>query len=212
VLTYDLHKLGWHSFQQLCLAISREVLGQTVQSFLNTKDGGRDGAFEGSWKPQKGEELKGRFVIQCKFSSKYNKPLRLSDVDDELKKVRKLVEQKRCDSYLLLTNFDVSGVKDTRIEEAFVAAGVKQFRTFGSDWINQQICANKLLRMLVPRIYGLGDLSEILDERAYSQARALLQSMREDLSKVVLTGVYGRAVRALDEHGFVLLLGERFIN
>jgi energy-coupling factor transporter ATP-binding protein EcfA2 len=205
VLNYDLHKLGWHSFQQLCLTIAREVLGQTVQSFLDSRDGGRDGAFAGTWKRQKGESLKGRFVIQCKFTSK---PMKLSDVADEIEKVRKLVKQKRCDCYLLLTNFDTSGVSDTEIERAFLAVGLKEFRCFGSDWINQQIRDHKRLRMLVPRVYGLGDLSEILDERAYSQALALLESMREDLSKVVLTGVYGRAVGALDEHGFVLLLGE----
>lgn len=205
---YDLHKLGWHSFQQLCLTIAREVLGQTVQSFLDSKDGGRDGAFVGTWSPQKGENLKGKFVIQCKFSSKPSKSLKYSDVSDEIDKVKKLVKQKKCDCYLLLTNFDTSGVRDTEIEKAFLTAGVSQFRCFGSDWINQQIRDNKRLRMLVPRVYGLGDLSEILDERSYSQALALLNSMREDLSKVVLTGAYRRAVHALDEHGFVMLLGE----
>ena len=208
VVNYDLHKLGWHSFQQLCLTISREVLGQSVQSFLDSKDGGRDGAFAGTWKPQKGESLRGKFVIQCKFSAKRNKALRLSDVSDEIEKVERLVKKKRCDCYLLITNCDTSGVSDVEICEAFLAAGVKEFRCFGSDWINQQIRDCKRLRMLVPRVYGLGDLSEILDERAYKQALALLESMREDLSRVVLTGVYGRAVRALDEHGFVLLLGE----
>lgn len=44
---YDLHRLGWNSFQQLCLTITREVLGQTVQSFLGSNDAGRDGAFAG---------------------------------------------------------------------------------------------------------------------------------------------------------------------
>jgi len=208
VINYDLHKLGWHSFQQLCLTISREVFGQTVQSFLDSRDGGRDGAFSGKWSPKGGEDLRGKFVIQCKFTSKADKTLKLSDLADELDKARRLVEQKRCDCYLLLTNFGISGAGDEKIEEAFLAVGVKQFRTFGSDWINQQIREKKRLRMLVPRVYGLGDLSQILDGRAYSQARALLDSMREDLSKVVLTGVYNRAVRALEEHGFVLLLGE----
>ena len=32
---YDLHILGWHSFQQLCLTITREIFGQTVESFLD---------------------------------------------------------------------------------------------------------------------------------------------------------------------------------
>lgn len=43
--------------------------------------------------------------------------------------------------------------------------------------------------MMVPRVYGLGDLSQILDERAYAQATAVLESMREDLAKVVITGI-----------------------
>jgi hypothetical protein len=208
VANYDLHSLGWHSFQQLCLTISREVFGQTVQTFLNSRDGGRDGAFSGKWTAKNGEDLSGRFVIQCKFTSKADRALKLSDVTDEVEKARRLVEQKRCDCYLLLTNFNVSGIQEEKIEDAFLAAGVKQFRSFGAEWINQQISERKRLRMLVPRLYGLGDLSQILDGRAYSQARALLDSMREDLSKVVLTGVYDRAVRALEAHGFVLLLGE----
>ena len=44
---YDLHNLGWNSFQQLCLTITRAILGQTVESFLDSRDGGRDGAFYG---------------------------------------------------------------------------------------------------------------------------------------------------------------------
>ena len=46
---FDLHNLGWNSFQQLCLTITREILGQTVESFLDSRDGGRDGAFTGTW-------------------------------------------------------------------------------------------------------------------------------------------------------------------
>src|SRR6266545_2028391 len=62
--------------------------------------------------------------------------------------------------------------------------------------------------MLVPRVYGLGDLSQILDERAYVQARAILESLREDLAKVVVTDAYRKAAEALDQHSFVLLIGE----
>jgi energy-coupling factor transporter ATP-binding protein EcfA2 len=183
-------------------------LGQTVQSFLDSKDGGRDGAFAGEWVPKKGDLLKGRFVIQCKFTAKADRALRLSDVAEEIDKARRLVQQGRCDCYLLLTNFGVSGIQAEKLETRFLSAGVKQFRSFGADWICRQIRESNRLRMLVPRVYGLGDLSQILDERAYTQAKALLASMREDLSRVVLTGAYDKAIRALDGHGFVLLLGE----
>lgn len=67
---FDLHNLGWNGFQKLCLTILREVLGQTVESFLDNKDGGRDGAFVGNWMIKDGETLRGQFVVQCKFTSR----------------------------------------------------------------------------------------------------------------------------------------------
>src|SRR3984885_14028786 len=95
---YDLHSLGWHSFQQLCLTVTREVLGQTVESFLDSNDGGRDGAFAGIWTPHGTETLSGRFVIQCKFTSKKDSNLHSSDLSDELDKAKRLVTEGRCDN------------------------------------------------------------------------------------------------------------------
>ncbi len=205
---YDLHNLGWNSFQQLCLTITREILGQTVESFLDSSDGGRDGAFTGKWKPKEGEDLSGAFVIQCKFTGKVNYVLQASDLTDELKKAKRLVKAGLCDTYVLMTNAGLTGTRAEEIRTLLLGAGVKYIATFGSTWITQQINENKRLRMLVPRIYGLGDLGQILDERAYLQARTILESMREDLAKVVLTDAYRKAAEALDKHSFVLLIGE----
>lgn len=205
---YDLHNLGWNSFQQLCLTITREILGQTVESFLDSNDGGRDGAFTGKWKAMGQENLTGSFVIQCKFTSKTNYVLQTSDLSDEFEKAKRLVAKDLCDSYLLMTNAGLSGARAEEIKALFQSAGVKHVATFGSTWISQQIRENKRLRMLVPRVYGLGDLSQILDERAYTQARAILESLREDLAKVVVTDAYRKAAEALDKHSFVLLVGE----
>ena len=85
---------------------------------------------------------------------------------------------------------------------------MKHVAIFGSTWVEQQIRDKTQLRMLVPRVYGLGDLSKILDDRAYRQARVILESMRDDLVKVVVTNAYQKAASALDKHGFVLLVGE----
>jgi hypothetical protein len=205
---YDLHNLGWNSFQQLCLTITREILGQVVESFLDSHDGGRDGAFSGTWKQTGQENLSGSFVIQCKFTSRINHLITMADLSDEVEKARRLAAKGRCDSYILMTNAGISGPRAEEIKEALAAAGVKQVAVFGSTWITQQIRENKRLRMLVPRVYGLGDLSQILDERAYSQARAILETLREDLAKVVVTDAYRRAAEALDRHSFVLLIGE----
>jgi len=205
---YDLHRLGWNSFQQLCLTIARETLGQRLQSFLDSNDAGRDGAFAGSWTATQGQQINGKFVIQCKFSSRLGHSLTKSELADELPKVRKLVAAGLCDVYVLMTNAGLSGSQETQIRAELLGTGAKHVLVFGSTWIEGQIKENTKLRMLVPRVYGLGDLSQILDERAYAQARVVLESLREDLAKVVITDSYRKAVRALDEHGFVLLIGE----
>ena len=205
---YDLHKLGWESFQRLCLTVTRMILGQTVASFLNSHDGGKDGAFAGTWTGKDSEDLSGQFVIQCKFTSKGGYNLKESDLSDEFEKARNLVDKGVCDSYVLMTNAGLSGVLATKIEHRLKSVGVKHVRVLGSEWINQQILECKRLRTLVPRVYGLGDLSQILDERAYEQSQAVLEFMREDLAKVVVTDAYQKAVDAINEHGFVLLIGE----
>jgi hypothetical protein len=205
---FELHSLGWHSFQQLCLTIAREVLGQTVESYLDVNDGGRDGAFHGAWKPTANQAFAGRFVIQCKFTSRAEYNIKPSDLSDELDKVGKLVAQGLCDVYVLITNAGISGTTDAKIKAQLAEVGAYQTIILGAPWIQQQLRENKRLRMLVPRVYGLGDLTQILDQRAYSQARAVLESMREDLSKVVITESYQRAARALEQHGYVLLIGE----
>jgi hypothetical protein len=205
---YELHRIGWNSFQQLCLTIAREILGQTVQSFLDSNDAGRDGAFAGCWAPAPGQHVCGNFVIQCKFSGKGGYLLSKSDIAEELPKVSRLVAAGLCDVYVLMTNAGVSGKREASIRSALISAGAKHVLIYGQTWIEDQIRENTRLRMLVPRLYGLGDLSQILDERAYAQARAVLESLREDLAKVVITESYRKAVSALDEHGFVLLIGE----
>jgi hypothetical protein len=207
-MRFNLHSLGWHSFQQLCLTIVRQRLGQTVESFLDVHDGGRDGAFSGTWSPYDGEDLTGAFVIQCKFTTRPNQPLRASDLDHEIGKIERLVDRGICDNYILMTNHGISGVHAEDITARILQAGVRQVRVLGSSWIEQQILEDRQLRMLVPRVYGLGDLSQILDERAYAQARTLLESMKEELAKVVVTDSYQRAAQALDNHRFVLLLGD----
>ena len=205
---YDLHLLGWQSFQDLCHTITSEILGQTVESFLDSSDGGRDGAFRGTWGVSGQEDLTGAFVIQCKFTSKADRVLRTSDLTDEAEKARRLVASGLCDSYVLMTNLGLSGAVDEEILKLFKSVGVKHVRTYGSTWINRQIRENQRLRLLVPRLYGLGDLSQILDERAYAQTGTILDWMREDIAKVIVTDAYRKAFDAIDHHGFVLLIGE----
>lgn len=205
---FELHRLGWQEFQNLSATIVREIFGQTALTFLNTRDGGRDGAFCGAWTSPGGDRLTAAFVVQCKHFGSAGRLLRPSDLKDELPKARRLHENGRCDIYILMTNAGVSGPVEEAIAGKFRAIGIDRVLVYGREWICQQIRERKRLRMLVPRIYGLGDLSQILDGRAYDQGMALLAALQEDLSRLVVTGAYRRAAAALEDHGFVLLIGE----
>jgi hypothetical protein len=207
---FELHSLGWRAFQDLCAAILREVWGQSVQSFADTNDAGRDGAFYGIWNQDpKGNDLpNGPFVIQCKFFARSDQTISLSSITSELSKIKALVSRGLCNSYVLMTNARVTGRSEEEILKAISAQRVNHPLIFAESWVNQTIAANQRLRMFVPRVYGLGDLSYIIDDRAYNQARALLDYLRDDLSTFVVTDAYSLAVEALLNHGFCLLLGE----
>lgn len=208
-VTYELHTLGWKAFQSLCVTIVGEIWGQSIQSFFDSKDGGRDGAFYGRITLKTEEILEGSFTVQCKFTSKPDKLLNLSSLRDELTKAKRLAAKGLATNYFLFTNHSLTGAQDERLQQAFLAIpGIKHFAAYGRERISQMIRESSRLRMLVPRIYGLGDLSQILDERAYAQAKEVLSSLGEDLAKFVLTDAYRRSAKAIVDHGFVLLLGE----
>lgn len=205
---YSLHTLGWKNFQDLCGTVLREVMGQTFKTFAPGADGGRDGAFKGRWVSQSGESLSGQFVAQCKHTSKSDARLSLDDVRDELPKVSSLSSKGLLDSYLLITNASVSGKADAQIVNAIQEAGAKDVQIMGGEVLAQLIKENVRLRMLVPRIYGLGDLTQILDARMYAQGFQVLESIKEDLKRFVITKAYIESARALEKHGFVILVGD----
>ena len=208
-VTYELHSLGWKAFQDLCATIAREVWGQTLQTFHDSRDGGRDGAFSGVWLPKKGEAFAGPFTSQCKFTGKRDKQLALVNLKDELLKAKRLADKGLAKNYILMTNASLTGTAEETIRTKYLAIpGIERFAAYGSEWISQVIRQSATLRMLVPRIYGLGDLGQILDERAYAQAREILSAVGDDLAKFVITDVFRRSAKALDQQGFVLLLGE----
>lgn len=204
---FALHTLGWKGFQDLAIAVAAEVLERPVQIFLPSKDGGRDGAFVGTWKGAP-DVPNAKSTIQCKFTGKHNTNLTLNDVKGELSKVRSLAQRGLAHDYILLTNMGISGQVESEVSAAFQHEGATTARVFGREWLTQEIRQRPRLRMMVPRLYGLGDLSQIIDERAYLQARYILSSMGEDLAAFVTTLAHRQSVEALRKHNFVLLLGD----
>jgi hypothetical protein len=207
-LQFQLHLLGWKAFQDLCATILREVLGQTFQTFAPGNDGGRDGAFRGNWVRKGHEAFEGAFVVQCKHTTAHDSPLTASILDDDIKKAAHLASKGLADTYLVLTNHSVTGARDAEVVQALKNVGVRHAACLGAEWISKTILESQRLRMLVPRVYGLGDLSQILDERAYAQAQQLFHAASDELARFVPTAAYREAAEALVAHGFVCLLGE----
>lgn len=202
---FPLHRLGWKAFQDLCVSIAEECLRRPVQNFLPGNDAGRDGAFVGRWD---GDDVSaGESTIQCKFTSKMDSNLTLSVLGDEIGKAAVLATKGLANDYIILTNHPVTGQSELAIKDAFQKVGVGRCRIFGADWITRQIRTSPRLRMMVPRLYGLGDLKDILDSRAYAQAQLILSAMGDDLQRLVVTEPHRQSVRAISEHSFVLLLG-----
>lgn len=206
---YELHTLGWRAFQQLSISIVSELWGQTVEGYFDSLDGGRDGAFFGTWRSKNGEIFAGAFTVQCKFSAKPDGTLHLADLNDELAKARRLAGRGLADNYFLLSSKRLTGTSTEVIKAAFEAVpGINHCAVYGADRISQFIRESPRLRRLIPHVYGLGDLSQILDERAYAQAQEILSALGDDLAKFVVTDAYRRAKQAIAKHGFVILLGE----
>ena len=116
-------------------------------------------------------------------------------------KAARLAERGLADNYILITNAHVTGTAAEGIQEAFLLVPeIKRFAVYGLEWISRVIRESSRLRLLVPRVYGSGHLSQILDERAYAQAQ-MSSALGDDLAKFVITDPFRQSAKALVEHG-----------
>jgi hypothetical protein len=205
---FNLHTLGWNAFQDLCATIISELYGVVPKIFSPQNDGGRDIAFQGAWNAcALGPD--GSYAVQCKHTSRLQGHLSASMLSSEVEKAARLAEQGLAKTYVLMTNFLLTGTSEAAIRRKFLdVPGIDSVEIFGSEALNRVIAESKRLRALVPRLYGLGDLGQILDERAYLQASAVLASMGDDLGKLVVTQAHQQSAKALLDRNFVLLLGD----
>ena len=128
-------------------------------------------------------------------------------LSDELPKAKRLAEKQLAKDYIVLTNHLITGQSELQIKQAFQEVGVGRCRVFHRDWIISRIHKSARLRMMVPRLYGLVDLTSLLDSRAYQQAQLILSEMGDNLQKFVVTEAHRKSVRSISECNLVLLLG-----
>lgn len=110
----------------------------------------------------------------------------------------------QAETYIVMTNMTVAAPDAIAIKRRLRELGVLHAHVFGREFLTRVIRASATLRALVPRVYGLGDLSTILDERKAEQTRALLGHMLPTLRVYVRLHPIGRpfAVSANTELSF----------
>jgi len=206
---YNLHRLGWSAFEDMCMQVMRVVLGETCSRFRPGADGGRDGWFQGVAAEYlvNQADLSGAFVVQCKHTSLARASLDAVDLKKEIEKVRTLAAKRTC-HYVLMTNRQVTAQAEMRIRTAIEALrGVGRCLVLAETWIEDTIDAHPRLLRMVPRLYGIGDLSQIVSFVLQEQTRAVLEDLAVPLRTFVPTDSYRRAEKALHGHGFVVLVG-----
>jgi hypothetical protein len=199
-----LHTIGWKAFQDMAIQVCEERLKTRVTIHHEAKDGGQDAVF---LIPSSSRKAPPSGTVQVKFSSDPKGGLTLSDLTSELVKLQELVAAGEAESYIVVTNMSVSAPYAKLIRNKLREYGVKKPEVWGKQQIVQTIRESAKLRALVPQVYGLGDLATILDVRAIEQTKAILKAWLPKLKAYVPTNSHDRAVRALDKHGIVLLLG-----
>ncbi len=206
---YNLHRLGWSAFEDLCMQIMRIVLGETCTRFRPGPDGGRDGWFNGKASAMLAtqNQLTGSFVVQCKHTSLSHEALNRNHLKREFEKVAQIAANTPC-HYILMTNRQISAQSEAVIRREFEEIpGVENCLVLSESWIEDTLDAHPRLLRLVPRLYGIGDLSQILSFVIHQQTSAVLEDLARPLRTYVPTESYRHAERALHDHGFVVLVG-----
>ena len=199
-----IHTLGWKAFQDLCSQVCAEVLERPVEIYREAQDGGQDAVFLSK---QTADGTPSPATIQCKFSTRSGRRLAYSDLKAEEHSIRKLVQLGEAGTYILMTSMGVDAGIAQKIKANLRKLGVRKPHVFGLEFLTLAIRSSARLRAMVPQVYGIGDLSVILDERRAEQTRALLGQWLPMLRLYVPTVSHRRAVQALAEHRIVLLLG-----
>lgn len=196
-----LHTLGWKSFQDLCAHVCEEVFKCPVEIFREAQDGGQDAVFISK------SDTQNPVTVQCKSSSKAEQKLKTTDIGEEFQHIAELKKKGQAETYIFMTSMSVDAPVAIEVKKRLRSLGVVKAHVYGKEYLTRVIRSNAKLRALVPRVYGLGDLSIILDERAAEQTKALLGHMNSTLKVYVTTEPHVQAIKALTKHGIVLLTG-----
>lgn len=148
-IEYPLHWLTWQEFEDLVIAVCHKIIGIATLTFSDGPDGGRDAFYEGVAAnfPSDALQWKGQFVIQSKHTRNPIASCSDSDftseiLDDESVKIAKLINQSKCDNYIVFTNRKLSAAKRDELIDGFnkkLKKPLKNISIIGSETVNSYL-------------------------------------------------------------------------
>ena len=118
-IMYQYFDLDDSRFENLAIAICKEILGNGVQGFSKGADGGKDGEFNGiaNLHPSQSAPWQGITIIQAKHTTGVNKHFTDSDfhgnnsciLAKEVEKIKEMVDKNQIDHYILFANRSLTG-------------------------------------------------------------------------------------------------------
>ncbi len=173
---YQLFAQGSSQFEKIAVKVCRSLLGAGVRDFALGRDGGRDAAFQGTAEqfPSKMNPLKGKFIIQAKWSSnpvgKISDKAAIRAIAGEFPKIQKLRRVGELDHYLLFTSDRVPADAELRFAKKITKnTGVRSVYVLGREYITR----------------FLDESPEIVKQLGLARIREPLRFYSDDIKKVI---------------------------
>ena len=146
---YQLWTLSKEAFQDLVYNICTKILGVGTIKFTIGPDGGKDAKFVGKANsfPSISKPWNGKFIIQAKGCSMPTSSCSdtdfLRDIDKEIIKVKKMIENKELENYMIFTNRKLSGKAEGKLTKYIRGkTKLKNVWVGGREYINTFLNAN----------------------------------------------------------------------
>lgn len=126
-------------FEDIIIEVCRIILGIGTIKFSKGPDGGRDGRFEGTANkfPSEKTNWSGRWIIQAKHTEKRESSCNEKEfeglIDNEISKLKKLLEIETINNYLIFTNKKGPAKIEKIINRIKTETGIKNVEIIGEE-------------------------------------------------------------------------------
>ncbi|HTU97192.1 MAG TPA: hypothetical protein VMF14_15200 [Solirubrobacteraceae bacterium] len=199
-MSYDLDRLGWLQFQQLCAHVLELEAGVAPAEWEGDADECRFvAADDGVGPPLLQAPMSGPVLVQCAWLRPgATAPLTMAL---EALTARHAERLRGLRSYVLMANGEQVAAGSSR------AAGDLRVEVVDSPTLSARIDARPELRLAMPSLLGVRDLDPLIGS-AVAARSTLDRDEAEPLAGVFVgTRAYARSVRTLHEHRFAVLTG-----